>query len=49
MVSAVFDYTFNKHFDVYAGLAYSELGGGISNGYLNTNNTFFMSGLRLKF
>jgi len=50
-VSGVVDYTFNKHFDVYTGVSWSEIGGGLSNGFIGSSlqNTTWMSGLRLKF
>ncbi len=48
-VSFLVDYTFNKHFDVYAGVSYSEISGGLSSAYLQDNNTLFMTGMRLKF
>ena len=47
--SFVIDYRFNKHFDVYAGVNYSVLDGGLSSGYLNDNQTTVATGVRLKF
>ncbi len=47
--SFVADYRFNKHFDVYAGLNYSKLNGGLASGFLNDNQTTFATGVRLKF
>ena len=47
--SFVVDYTFNKHFDVYAGVSYSEVSGGMSSGYTHTDTTNAVTGLRLKF
>ena len=47
--SFVVDYQFNKHFDVYAGLNYSTLNGGLSSGYLSDNQTTVATGLRLRF
>ncbi len=49
MVSGLVDYTFNKHFDVYAGVGFSEVSGGLASGFLNDNTTLFMTGMRLKF
>jgi predicted porin len=43
------DYAFNKHFDVYAGVNYSTVDGGLSSGFLATDSTLFMTGARLKF
>jgi predicted porin len=52
-VSGLVDYTFSKHFDVYSGVAWSEVSGGLTpraSGGVGTNeNTTFMSGLRVKF
>ena len=47
--SFVVDYQFNKHFDVYAGVNYSVIDGGLASGYLANNNTSVISGARLKF
>jgi len=49
MVSGVIDYTFNKHFDVYAGVSFSDIGGGLASGFLKDNNTSVTTGMRLKF
>ncbi len=49
-VSGLIDYTFNKHFDVYAGVAYSDVSGGLSNGFVGAlDNTTVVTGMRLKF
>ncbi len=54
-VSFLIDYTFNKHFDVYTGVSYQEIGGGLAHSFLtndpynNTTNTTVVSGLRVKF
>ncbi len=49
-VSGLVDYTFNKHFDVYAGVAWSDVSNGLSNGFVGPlDNTTFMTGMRLKF
>ncbi len=47
--SFVVDYRFDKHFDVYAGINYSNIEGGLASGYLANDNTSFVTGLRLKF
>lgn len=56
--SLVVDYAFNKHFDVYTGVNYSQVTNGLAAGFsgVPTNGssgsqdqTTFMSGLRLKF
>ncbi len=47
--SFVIDYRFNKHFDVYAGVNYSTLDGGLSSGYLNNNQSTVATGIRLRF
>jgi predicted porin len=47
--SFLVDYAFTKHFDVYAGVAWSDIGGGLSNSYLATDNTTVATGLRIKF
>jgi predicted porin len=49
MGSFLVDYAFNKHFDVYAGVNYSTVDGGLSSGFLQTDSTLFMTGARLKF
>ncbi len=46
--SFLIDYAFNKHFDIYAGVTFSEMSGGINSGFLQDNNTTFASGLRVK-
>jgi predicted porin len=43
------NYTVNKYFDVYAGVAHSDASGGFTNGFLNTDQTTVLSGMRLKF
>jgi hypothetical protein len=55
MYSGLVDYTFTRHFDMYAGIVYSDDSGGLAhsstsggaNGF--TNNTTVISGLRVKF
>ena len=48
-VSAMLDYHFFKRMDVYAGAMYSEVTGGLANGYLHTNNFDPTIGLRVQF
>ena len=48
-VSAMIDWRPLKRLDLYAGLMYSQVSGGIANGYLNSNNTATTAGLRLSF
>jgi len=44
------DYSFNKHFDVYAGAMYSAVYDGVANGYLyQRNNIDPTAGVRFKF
>lgn len=56
--SFVADYAFNKHFDVYGGVAYAAVDGGLASGFPNVptsganatvDTTVVMTGLRLKF
>ena len=47
--SFVADYQITKHFDLYAGVNYSMLDGGLALGYLNTSMVTVASGVRLKF
>ncbi|MGO9983597.1 MAG: porin [Rhodomicrobium sp.] len=47
--SFLVDYQFNKHFDVYSGISYSEAGGGLSSGFLSNNTAVFVTGTRLRF
>ena len=43
------DYAFNKHFDIYVGVTYSDVSGGLASGFLATGSTLFTTGTRLKF
>jgi predicted porin len=53
--SFVVDYAFNKHFDVYAGVTYSDISGGLAHSsfsndaYAVTSDTSVVTGMRLKF
>ena len=42
------DYRLDKHFDLYSGVNYSQVGGGMGSGYLSSNMTAFVSGVRLR-
>ena len=46
--SFLIDYTFNKHFDVYAGVSFTEQTGGLNSGFLQNNDTTFATGVRVK-
>jgi predicted porin len=48
-VSGLIDWKPFKRLDVYAGLMYSEVAGGLASGYLHTNNVDPTVGLRLQF
>ena len=56
-VSGSVDYAFNKHYDVYAGVNYSEVTDGLANGYVGTSvgtsgsedQITFMWGFRVRF
>ncbi len=47
-ISFLVDYAFNKHIDLYGGVTYSEISGGIANGYLQDNNFMATSGIRIR-
>jgi predicted porin len=47
--SFVVDYKFNKHFDVYAGVNYSAIDGGLASGFLANDSASFVTGARIKF
>ncbi len=47
--SFLIDYTFNKYFDVYGGVSYTENSGGFNSAFLQDTITTFASGLRLRF
>jgi len=48
-VSTFADYHFTKAFDVYAGLMYSEVGGGLASGYFSSINWAPTAGARFTF
>ncbi len=47
--SFVADYQATKHFDVYAGVNYSTLDGGLSSGFLSNEQTSVVTGARVRF
>ena len=49
VVSFVVDYRPFKRIDTYAGITYSEVTGGMANGYIKNSNTSFTAGVRLSF
>jgi predicted porin len=48
-VSFAVDWRFAKKFDAYAGFMYSQVAGGLANGYLNRNTIDPTAGLRFRF
>jgi predicted porin len=48
-LSFVVDWQFAKKFDAYAGLMFSQVNGGLANGYLNRSTIDPMVGLRFRF
>jgi predicted porin len=48
-VSAVFDWRLLKRLDLYTGFMYSEVSGGLANGFIQNNNTAFTTGARVSF
>ena len=48
-ISALIDYRPLKRVDLYAGVMVSQVGGGLANGYLKSNNLDPTVGLRIKF
>jgi predicted porin len=46
--SFLIDYIFNKHFDVYGGVSYTEIDGGLASGFLRDTDTTFATGIRVK-
>ncbi len=47
-VSFLVDYAFNKHLDIYSGVTWSEINGGLASGFLENTNTTVATGLRLR-
>jgi predicted porin len=48
-VSFVVDWQFAKKFDTYAGIMFSQVNGGLANGYLSRNSIAPTAGLRFRF
>jgi len=48
-VSFLIDYRPFKRVDTYLGVIYSEVSGGLANGYIKTNNTALTGGVRISF
>jgi len=48
-LSAELDWRPVKRVDLYTGVMYSEVSGGIANGFIESNNTAFTTGLRVAF
>jgi predicted porin len=48
-VSAYADYHFTKRFDIYGGIMYSVVTGGLASGFFNPNNVAPTVGLRYTF
>jgi hypothetical protein len=48
-VSFVVDWQFAKKFDAYAGLMFSQVNGGLANGFLHRNSIDPTIGLRFRF
>jgi len=49
VVSGMLDWRPVKRVDVYGGVMYSEVTGGMASGFTHTNNTAFTSGVRINF
>jgi hypothetical protein len=48
-VSGLIDWHLYKRVDVYGGVMYSQVGGGLASGFLASNNTAGTAGVRLSF
>ena len=48
-VSAALDWRLLKRLDLYTGVMYSEVTGGLANGFIQSNNTAFTTGVRVAF
>jgi len=48
-VSALLDWRLLKRLDLYTGVMYSEVTGGLANGFIQSNNTAFTTGVRVAF
>jgi predicted porin len=49
VVSGMLDWRPVKRVDVYGGVMFSQVSGGMASGYIHTNNTAFTSGVRVNF
>jgi predicted porin len=49
VLSGALDWHIVKRFDLYAGVMYSKVAGGLANGFIVNNNTAFTSGARIAF
>ena len=49
VVSAALDWRLRKRLDLYTGVMYSEVSGGLANGFIQSNNAAFTTGLRFNF
>jgi predicted porin len=47
--SFLVDYQFNKYFDVYGGVQYATVSGGLRSGFLEDNSFQFVTGTRVRF
>ena len=48
-ISGLIDYKVTKRFDVYGGVMFSKVRGGLASGFFNDNNTALTTGVRLTF
>jgi hypothetical protein len=48
-VSFVVDWQFAKKFDTYAGVMFSQVNGGLANGFISRNTIAPTAGLRFRF
>ncbi len=49
VVSAALDWRLLKRVDLYSGVMYSAVSGGLANGFIKNNNTAFTTGVRVAF
>ncbi len=49
VLSGEFDWRVLKRLDLYTGVIYSEVSGGLANGFIVNNNTAFTTGVRVSF
>ena len=49
VISGMLDWRPVKRVDVYGGVMFSEVAGGMASGYIHTNNTAFTTGVRVNF